>query len=78
MYLVFVVLCINLGPFYLCNHFDEEERAGCYFNCLSGCRVTASVLWLFLTVPWVGLQCIFVVCLDLVARIYDTLLSLTL
>ena len=27
----------------------------------SGCLVTVSVLWLFLTVPWVGMQCVIVV-----------------
>ena len=26
-----------------------------------GCLVTVNVLWLFLTVPWVGLQCVIVV-----------------
>ena len=26
-----------------------------------GCLVTVNVLWLFLTVPWVGLQCAIVV-----------------
>ena len=26
-----------------------------------GCLVTVNVLWLFLTVPWVGLQCDIVV-----------------
>ena len=26
-----------------------------------GCLVTVYVLWLFLTVPWVGLQCVIVV-----------------
>ena len=30
-----------------------------YFNCLPD--VALSVLWLFLTVPWVGLQCVIVV-----------------
>ena len=28
---------------------------------LSTCLVTVKVLWLFLTVPWVGLQCVIVV-----------------
>ena len=28
------------------------------------CLVTVSVLWFFLTVPWVGLQCVIVVFLD--------------
>ena len=26
-----------------------------------GCLVTVNVLWLFRTVPWVGLQCVIVV-----------------
>ena len=29
-----------------------------------GCRVTVNVLWLFLTVSWVGLRCEIVVCPD--------------
>ena len=35
-----------------------EKRAGCFaFLRLSyGCLVTVSVLWLFFTVPWIGLQ----------------------
>ena len=28
------------------------------------CTVTINVLWLFLTVPWVGLQCVILVFLD--------------
>ena len=27
----------------------------------NGCLVTVNVLWLFLTVPWVGRQCVIVV-----------------
>ena len=29
-----------------------------------GCRVTANVLWLFLSVPWAGLRFVNVVCPD--------------
>ena len=29
-----------------------------------GCLVTVNVMWLFLTVPWVGLQCVIVVFRD--------------
>ena len=29
-----------------------------------GCLVTVYVLWPFLTEPWVGLQCVIVVCSD--------------
>ena len=28
------------------------------------CIVTINVMWLFLTLPWVGLQCVFVVFSD--------------
>ena len=46
--------------FLVCNHLDEEERAGC-FALIVLCLATVNVLWLFLTVSWVGLQCVSVV-----------------
>ena len=39
---------------------DKEERAGC-FALIVLCLVTFNVLRLFLTVPWVDLQCVIVV-----------------
>ena len=55
---------INLSYFAsflaLCNHLDWEERAGC-FTLSSWCLVTVTVLWLFLGVPWAGLQRVIVV-----------------
>ena len=39
---------------------DEEERVGC-FALIVLCLVSVNVLWLFLTVPWVGLRCVIVV-----------------
>ena len=27
---VYVLLCINLCPFYFCNHLKDEEKAGCF------------------------------------------------
>ena len=46
--------------FLVYNHLEDEEPAGCFaFVVLpSECLVTVYVLWLFLTVPWVGLQCV--------------------
>ena len=42
----------------------KRERAGCFdFNVLP-CLVTVYVLWLFLTVTWVGLQLVIVVFSD--------------
>ena len=49
------------------NHLDEEkrgrerrERVLVALLCLSD--VTVSVVWIVLMVPWVGLQCVIVVC----------------
>ena len=55
--LVFVLVCIKLCPFVFCNHLEKEERES-WFICfiVSRMLVTVNVLWLFLTVPWVGLQ----------------------
>ena len=56
-YGVFVVLYITLFPFYLCNHLEEEERAGCFafivlrMSCNCKCSVT------LLYGAMVGLQC---------------------
>ena len=45
--------------FWICYHLDGEKRAGCFT--LTVFLVTVSVLWLFLTVPWIGLQCVILV-----------------
>ena len=44
-----------------CNHFEEEEKAGCVAILSHRCIVTLNVLWLFLMVPWVGLQYVIVI-----------------
>ena len=57
------VLCLCLSLFcyaLLCVHSSfEEEKAGCF--AIIRCIVTVNVLWLFLMVLWVGLQCVIVV-----------------
>ena len=58
--LVFVLVFVIKCPFLFCNHIGEEERAGCYVLLSFGCLVTANVLWLFLMMSWVGLQCVIV------------------
>ena len=35
-----------------------------------GCRATVNVLWLFLTVPWVGLRCVIVVFPDYIHLLF--------
>ena len=39
------------------------------------CIVTINVLWLFLTVPWVGLQCVIVVFPDHTHLHFDIVIS---
>ena len=58
---VFVLLCITLCPLYFCNHLEEEERVDCFAFIVFCSLVTVNFLWLFLTVLWVGLQCVIVV-----------------
>ena len=41
------------------------------FRCLVTVNVFVNVLWLFLTVPWVGLQCVIVVFPDLTHLLLD-------
>ena len=45
-------------PFQFCNHLDEEERAGCFVLIVFLVIITVNIMWLFLTMPWVGLQCV--------------------
>ena len=62
--LICVLVCVTLCSFLFCNNLDEEERTGCFAYTviwMSCCLVAVNVLWLFLTVPWVGLQCAIVV-----------------
>ena len=47
-------------PLKFCNHLDEEERAGCFTIIVFWRIITVNVLWLFIGMPWVGLQCAIV------------------
>ena len=42
----------------------QSFDAGCFTLNVFLCRVTVTVLWLFLTVRWVGLQCVNVIFSD--------------
>ena len=57
---VFVVFCITVNSSFAI--IVKMERKLVALLLLSyRCIVTINVLWLFLTVPWVGLQCVIVV-----------------
>ena len=58
--LIFVLVCIT----WFCNHLGEEKRVVALLLLSFGCLVTLNALWLFITVPWVSLQCVIVVFLD--------------
>ena len=61
------VLCLSLFgmhytvSFLVFNLIEEEERAGCFAFVVIRMSYNVYVLWFFLTVPWVGLQCVTVV-----------------
>ena len=57
--LFFVLLCTTLCTVWFCNPLDEEERALLLLS--FKCLVTVNVMWLFLSVPRVGLQFVIVV-----------------
>ena len=63
------VLCLSLFRYaLLCVHssfviiFTRKREKVALLLSSFGCLVTVNVLWLFLAVPWVGLQCVIVVC----------------
>ena len=57
----FVLLCITLCPFSFCNHLEEEEKAGCFVIFVLQMYCYYNVLFLFIMVPWAGLQCVILV-----------------
>ena len=60
---VFVFLCITLCQFFF-DHLEEEETTGCFAIIVLNNIVTINILWLLLTVQWVGLLCVIVVLSD--------------
>ena len=55
----YVVLCVFSSLAIIL--MGKRERASCFARLLSyRCIVTINVMWLFLTVPWVGLQSVIV------------------
>ena len=59
--LVLVLVFITLCPFLFCNHLWRKRELAALLLLSFRYLVTVNVLWHFLTVPWVGLQCVIVV-----------------
>ena len=51
--------------------FAEEEKAGCFVIDVLQMYFYTNVLWLFITVPWLGLQCVIVVSPDLTHLLFN-------
>ena len=61
---VFVLVCITLCPFWFCYHPGGEGGAGCFAFVVFWVSCCCGVLWLFLAVPWMGLQFVIMVFSD--------------
>ena len=59
------LIMLYLVYFLVCNHLDwEESELVALLQLSSRCLVNVCVLWLFLAVLWVGLQCVIVAFID--------------
>ena len=58
--LVFALVCITLCPSSFEIILTRKRELVALLSLSFGCLVTVNVLWLFLTVPWVGLQFVIV------------------
>ena len=58
---VFVLLCITCVHSWFSIILKRKRKLVLLLLLSCGCIGTVNVLWLFLTVPWVGLQYVFVV-----------------
>ena len=58
---VFVLVCITLCPVSFETILKRKRELVALPLLSYGCIVSVNVLWLFLKVPWVGLQCVIVV-----------------
>ena len=68
------LLIITLYPLLFCNHLEEYSLLLLSYRCL----VTLKFLLLFLTVPWVGLQCVTVTFPDHTHLLFSTCIVLLL
>ena len=72
---VFGLLCISLCPFQFAIILKRKIKLDALLLLPYRCLVTVIVLWLFLTVSWVGLQCVIVVFPDNTHSLFVPLFS---
>ena len=71
--LVFVLVCITLCPFSFAIILTRKRELSALLLLSFGCLATINILWLFLTVPLVGLQFVIVVLSDHTHLLFGTL-----
>ena len=71
----YALLCVHSTV--LCYHLEEEEKAGCFAIIVLLKYFTINILWFFLMVPWVGLQCVIVVFPDHSHLLFGLICQLT-
>ena len=59
--LIFVLVCDYSSPYGFAIILTRKRELVALLQLYSCCLVTFNFLWLFLTVPWVSLQCVIVV-----------------
>ena len=60
-FVLLLLVCVTLCPFKFCNNLDEEETADYFVFIVLMISCFCYVLWHFLSVPWIGLQCVIVI-----------------
>ena len=60
----------SLCSFEFCNHLVEKEKGNCFAIIVLQMYCYYNVLWLFLMVPWVGLQYVIMVSTDYTHFLY--------
>ena len=63
----YALLCV-LSSFAIILKRKNELAVLLLLSC--GCLVTVNVMWLFLTAPWAGLQCVIVVFLIILTYVF--------
>ena len=61
---VFALLCISCVHSSFAIILNRKRKLVALLLLSYRCTITINVLWLFLAVPWVGLQCVIVVFSD--------------
>ena len=71
---VFVLLCSVHSSFAII--LKRKRKLVALLLLSYRCIVTLNVLWLFLTVPWVGLQCVIVVFPDHTHLLFNLIITI--